>query len=78
MVSIAAFQAVDPGSIPGRRSFAILFSQVLLSGSQNTEAADTEPVSPNKREIVRSSLNRLIIQARSFIIISDCFNPVVT
>ena len=27
MVSIAAFQAVDPGSIPGRRSFFISFFQ---------------------------------------------------
>ena len=25
MVSIAAFQAVDPGSIPGRRSFFYIF-----------------------------------------------------
>ena len=27
MVSIAAFQAVDPGSIPGRRNFNFLFFQ---------------------------------------------------
>ena len=26
MVSIAAFQAVDPGSIPGRRKFHVFFS----------------------------------------------------
>jgi hypothetical protein len=31
MVSIAAFQAVDPGSIPGRRMFFFFFFLPLLS-----------------------------------------------
>ena len=38
MVSIAAFQAVDPGSIPGRRSFLfmpILFNFIVFSNTQN-------------------------------------------
>ena len=32
MVSIAAFQAVDPGSIPGRRKFFFFSSQDLNPG----------------------------------------------
>ncbi len=29
MVSIAAFQAVDPGSIPGHRSFLLLLEKIV-------------------------------------------------
>ena len=35
MVSIAAFQAVDPGSIPGRRRYS--FSQINLYHDQNAQ-----------------------------------------
>mgnify|MGYP001222540967 CR=1 FL=1 len=35
MVSIAAFQAVDPGSIPGRRS--IFFSFLLLNSKEKVQ-----------------------------------------
>ena len=34
MVSIAAFQAVDPGSIPGRRNFTFLIFAIRLSHHQ--------------------------------------------
>ena len=36
MVSIAAFQAVDPGSIPGRRKY------VFLSASKHAKVENTD------------------------------------
>ena len=43
MVSIAAFQAVDPGSIPGRRS--VLF--VELGCSDASQLSEKEGVDPD-------------------------------
>ena len=53
MVSIAAFQAVDPGSIPGRRSYFLLLTFIerredpLWSTGQDARL-------PNGRSVVRN------------------------
>jgi hypothetical protein len=39
MVSIAAFQAVDPGSIPGRRMFFLPLATSVTSGKMEKNVA---------------------------------------
>ena len=53
MVSIAAFQAVDPGSIPGRRNFSAIF---FIQNCKSTNM----PRNPSKNQVEANSCLKLI------------------
>ena len=40
-VSIVAFQAIDPGSIPGRRTFLLFFCRPLYLNQWHKDTAST-------------------------------------
>ena len=49
MVSIVAFQAIDPGSIPGQRIIFILFFAFLLRQRHSMKDTQLQPIA-NRRK----------------------------
>ena len=69
MVSIAAFQAVDPGSIPGRRRFLFIFCILQTNkdgihqkghwGYCDTGSGDCLKTRPESRVTIEKILNKV-------------------
>ncbi len=58
MVSIAAFQAVDPGSIPGHRKFFILTYFIKYLKYVNVFILLSTPICNKLNDIIKTALDR--------------------